>query len=293
MSVFVVVIILISTFAHAGWNLLARNQRDDESFFSRMLLIIVAVGFLPAVSSEILVRSITLKAWLCVLGSGLFCGFYYFYLARSYKSLDFTTVYPIVRSLPILLIALGDVLRGRYPTPIGWLGMLLVTSGCFFAPLNSIRDFAIIRKYFNKKILWMSFAAVGTVGYTLLDKIASEVVKRGPATAARYGYMFFLISWLSYNMFHSIFKEEKESLDLIGWKIPFFASLLNFGAYWLVLWAFQLTRYASYITAFRQFSIVIGVILAFTIYKEKGLFVRLTGTFLITSGLVLIVLWGS
>ncbi len=50
---------------------------------------------------------------------------------------------------------------------------------------------------------------------------------------------------------------------------------------------------ASYIVAFRQFSIVIGTVLAFAIYKERGLIVRLAGISLLTSGLVIIGLWGN
>jgi drug/metabolite transporter (DMT)-like permease len=37
---------------------------------------------------------------------------------------------------------------------------------------------------------------------------------------------------------------------------------------------------------------VIGAILAFIIFKEQGLRVRLSGAALITSGLLLIALWG-
>jgi len=60
-----------------------------------------------------------------------------------------------------------------------------------------------------------------------------------------------------------------------------------------VLWAYQLCQHASYILAFRQTSIVIGVILAFVIYKEQGRAIRLAGTFVLASGLVLISLWGG
>jgi len=70
------------------------------------------------------------------------------------------------------------------------------------------------------------------------------------------------------------------------------AAVLSFGAYWLILWAYQLSPYASYIVAFRQFSIVIGAVLAFVIYKEKGIAIRLTGASLITTGLLVIALWG-
>ena len=67
----------------------------------------------------------------------------------------------------------------------------------------------------------------------------------------------------------------------------------NFGAYWLVLWAYQLAQRAGYVVAFRQFSIVIGVALAFAVFREKGFAVRLTGALLITVGLVLIALRGT
>ena len=68
---------------------------------------------------------------------------------------------------------------------------------------------------------------------------------------------------------------------------------MTFTAYWLILWTYQLTQRASYVVAFRQFSIVIGVVVAFLVYHEKGVAVRLTGTLLLTIGLVLIALWGS
>ena len=44
--------------------------------------------------------------------------------------------------------------------------------------------------------------------------------------------------------------------------------------------------------SFRQFSIVIGSLLAFLIYKEQGIGVRLSGALLITSGLIMIGVWG-
>lgn len=277
---------------HAGWNLLARRQRAEAAFFNRMLAAGAIVGFLPAVLSEILTHSITLKAWICVVGSGFCCGMYFCFLARAYRSSDFTMVYPGIRSLPVLFVAVGDILRGRYLSPIGWLGIVLTASGCFLVPLHSIRDFAL-RRYINRTSFQMLLAATGTVGYTLLDKIASEAVSQGPATAARYGYMFFLISWGSYSVFSRMFSPSKQDSSLVGWKSPVLAACLCFGAYWLVLWAYQLSQHASYVVAFRQFSIIIGAILGFVIYKERGVAVRLTGSFLLTCGLILIALSGG
>jgi drug/metabolite transporter (DMT)-like permease len=292
MNPYVITLILISTVMHAGWNLLARYQRSEARFFSRMLTVVVLVGFVPGILSEAFSHSLNSTAWVCVLGSGSFCALYFFCLARAYSASDFTTVYPVARAMPVFLVGLGDVARGIYPTAIGWIGMLLVIAGCFLAPLTSFRDFRA-RSYLNRTSVYMLLTAVGTVGYTLLDKIASELVVQGPATAARYGYLYFLISFVAYRVLLRIFRREGQESHAVGWRFPFYAAFLTFGAYWLILWAYQLSRYASYVVAFRQFSIVIGVILGFAIYKEQGLVVRAVGTFMITLGLVLVGLWGG
>jgi drug/metabolite transporter (DMT)-like permease len=294
-------IVLISTVMHASWNLMARYDRSEGVFYNRMLITMIILGFIPAVWSEYLTRSLTPLAWWCVLGSGISAGLYLFFLARAFEASDFTIVYPVARSLPVIFVAIIDVLRGRYLTPAGWAGIFLVAFGCSLVPLQSFSDFAW-RKYFNTATLWMLLAAFGTVGYTFLDKIAAEVVQQGPDTAARYGYMYFAISYAPYVLFSRLFKPvssqegsspiHKPPAKELGWKLAIPAAILSFAAYWLILWAYQLSPYASYIIAFRQFSIVIGAIFAFVIYKEKGVQVRLTGALLITSGLILIAGWG-
>lgn len=177
MAPLVILIVLCSTFMHAGWNLLARYERSESIFYGKMLMVIAIIGLVPAVWSEIVTRSITLKAWVCVVGSAISAAVYLFALARAFESLDFTVVYPVARSLPVIFVAIIDVLRGRYLTGIGWLGILLVASGCSLVPLRSFGEFAL-RRYLNRASVWMLLAALGTVGYTLLDKVAAEVVQR-------------------------------------------------------------------------------------------------------------------
>lgn len=315
MNPLAVALVLGSCSMHAGWNLLARAGRREGAFIGRMLLIAVAAGLVPAVTAEALCGVISGTTWLYVLGSGACCGVYYFALARAYGSSDFTVVYPVARSLPVLFVAIGDVARHRWPAPLGWVGMVLVVGGCFLAPLHSFRDVSL-RHYWHRGSLWMLLTAAGTVGYTLLDKLAAEVVSAGPGSAAVYGYFFFLFSWAAYGGLNGIGRllggrgpgggrcprpaaapsetpaVRDAAIPSAAWRL-LLAAALNFGAYWLVLWAYQLGRRASYIVALRQFSIVLGVVAAFTIYREKGLAVRLTGTVLITIGLVLIAVWGG
>ena len=287
-----VALVLASTFMHAGWNLLARRYpMDCGVFFSRMLLVVLAVGLVPMALSEVWARSLAPGAWLCVMGSGSCCGFYFFCLARSYGAADFTTVYPVARAVPVCLVGFGDVIWGRYLSGLGWLGIVLVVTGCMLAPLRSFGDFHL-RAYWNRRIVWILLTALATAAYSLLDKWAAQMVDQGPATAARYGYVYFLVGAAVYAALVRRFASRRHVPASLGWFRPAVAAGMAFGAYWLVLWAYQLSGNASYVVAFRQFSVVIGVILAFTLYKEQGLGVRLAGTGLIAAGLFVIGLWG-
>ena len=277
---------------HAAWNLLARHRRSEAQFIWQMLFVTAAVGLLPGIVSELYVRSMNSRAWLCVVGSGICCGVYFFGLVRAYGSSDFTVVYPVARSLPVLLVAVGDLLRGRPISPAGWIGMSLVVAGCVLIPHTSFRELRLTR-YWDKSLLWMLLAAVGTVGFTLLDKVASETVRQGPGTAGRYGCFFFLFTFLVFAALIRAFRTTTRNPAPTARALVAAATVLNFLGYWLVLWAYQLSESAGYIIAFRQMSVVIGVIAAFLIYKERGVAVRLIGILVISAGLVLISLCGG
>jgi uncharacterized membrane protein len=262
------------------------------AFFVRMLTIIIIAGFLPVAISESMTKSLSAKAWLCLAGSGFCGGLYLYSLATAYNSADFTIVYPAARALPVLFVGLGDVVRGRFLTLPGWLGLTLIVAGCVLTPHHSFREFSF-RRYFHRSILWILLAALGTTGYSLLDKVASEVVLTGPATAGRYCYVFFLFSGVILMLLRWITISSGCKTCSVGWREPAMGAICFFGSYWLVLWAYQLGRHASYVVAFRQFSIVIGVVIAFVIYKERGMVVRILAAVLITIGLILVGLLGN
>lgn len=138
MSLTVIAIVITSTFMHAGWNIIARYDRSEEAFYNQMLVVMIVAGFIPAAISEYLTRSIPPVAWAFVFGSGTSAAIYLFSLARAFSKSDFTVVYPVARSIPVLFIALIDVLRSRNLTSAGWAGILLVAAGCVLVPLRTI-----------------------------------------------------------------------------------------------------------------------------------------------------------
>ncbi len=312
MSTTVIAVVIASTFMHATWNLLVRGHDDKQTMVFRMLVVIVVGGLVPAAVSEYFARSMTWQMWVWGAVGGLANGLYYIFLARSLATTDFATAFPIIRALPVVLIALGDVARGHPLTQLGWLAIALVTAGCVLAPLRHFGDFSL-KHYWRHSSVWILLAAAMIVGYTLPDKIAMELVKEGGgqlslAAGARYQYFHLVFSFLTVAVAgRGLRRAEKVAIrakaDAAGeapatpnflhrWRLPATAAALNFAGYFMVLSCYQIVAHASYVNAMRQFSSVIGVILAFVIFKEGGRAVRLTGAVLIVAGIIVIKLSG-
>ena len=291
MPVLPVGLILLSAFMHAGWNLLVRDQRAGEIFL-RMTGIITALGILPAIAAEFLGEPLPARIWVYMFLGALFQGSYFFTLSRGYRSGDFTVVYPLGRALPVLMVAGTDVIRGRPPNAIGWLGLALVAVASMVAPLRSLRAISWAR-YWNRNTFWIVLTALTVVGYTVVDKRGSELLTPGALTAARYALFEMGFSFL---VFAAILKTLRQPMGnepgRRAWLTAGFAGLLLYAAYWLVLWSYQLTDRASYIIALRQFSIVLGVIPGVLIFREGASALRISAAALITLGIVLIILGG-
>jgi drug/metabolite transporter (DMT)-like permease len=302
MSFAVVALAIGSAFVQPMWNLLARGQRDRETMFLRMLIIIASVGLVPVVVGEYLYTQMTPTAWWCAAAAGFFGGMYYFFLGHSYNKTDFTTAYPVIRALPVMLIALADVARGNFIPWQGWLAIAMVAMGCLLSTLTRFREFSF-KRFFHHSFALILTAAIGTVGYTIFDKIASESIRAAGATglgglagALKYQWAMLTAALVAFVGFQCFFfpGHRKELLaqggPKSGWVIPAAVAALVFLGYGMILWAFQLDERMAYISSMRQFSIVIGVVLAFAVFHEKGFFVRTTGALLITGGVVLIAL---
>ncbi len=295
MSLTAISIVLISAVMHATWNLLVRSGRSELRFIRRMLSSAALIGLAPAIVCEFWLGGLGWSIWLLAGASGVCCGVYFLGLGNGYEQSDFTIVYPVARALPVLMLAAADTLIGRPPSAAGWAGMVLVVIGCLFAPLTSLADLRL-RTYRDGAIVWMALAACGTVGYSLLDKTAAERLQAagltGPGASIRYTYYFFAVAAVVYAAFLRLNRKSVTDTQPIGLVRPTLAGLINLAAYSLIVWAMQLTNQVSYIVACRQFSIVVGVMLAFVIFKERGRGIRSAAAVLITAGLVLISLGG-
>jgi drug/metabolite transporter (DMT)-like permease len=283
MSPFVVALVLLSAVMHASWNLLARRYRTGEIFL-HILLVIASVGVPTAVVLELSAEPVFSIVWRILLISAVFQAVYFWGVTHAYRSGDFTIVYPLSRSLPVLFIAFADLLRGHTPSALGWAGIVLVTAGCIIIPLQSPRNIGLAR-YLNRTILWVLVTAGAIVGYTIFDSIANLALQGGAASALRYNVYETSLSLIGYV---AILKVEGRQVahphGWRGWRFPVLAAVLVFGSYSLILWAYQLTPFASYVSAMRQVSIVIGAIVGTLLFREPAPALRISAALVILAG---------
>jgi drug/metabolite transporter (DMT)-like permease len=292
MTPFAIFLIAVSAIMHASWNLLTRSQRAEHTFLLRMLTGIGCIGAIQIVITETVFPLLPVGAYICGAISGVFCGLYFLGLARAYGRADFTQVYPMARALPVLLVGLGDVAFARYPSAFGWIGMLAVIAGCVILPMGDKMRFSL-KQYLNKSNLWIMLAAIGTTAYSLIDKGATAILPAGPLHAARYGSIFFCSAAITYALtIRLIGNHDCELRKTLKWKRPLIASVLNYGAYLMILWAYQIVHHAGYVVALRQVSILIGAIAGICWFRERGGALRIFAAGLIVLGLVLIAILG-
>ncbi len=282
-----VAIVFVSAVLHASWNLAAHSHRSNRAFFLQLSMAGAAIGALPALVLTLTRPPVPPEVWGLLAVTGGCQALYYFGLTMGYRHGEFSVVYPVARALPVLILALIDLARGRAPTPAGWLGLLIVFAGCMLAPQVSLRGFSL-RRYWNRATVWIAVTALGMVGYTTLDKLAAERMPAGPLSALHYGALEYIVVLPYLWAMLRVSERGAGAIQLDRWKWPALAAAFMVTAYWLVLWAYQLAPQSSYVVALRQMSLVIGTVAAVALFREPGAKLRIAAAALITAGVFVI-----
>ncbi len=299
MELTAIILVIISAFFHAGWNLAGKRQHPSAGFFllasssSMLLLSPVALFYLSAW------KSIPAPIWGMFVLTGLFQSGYYASLAGAYRSGDMSVAYPLARSSPLIVVTVVAVFLGRGDqiSLQCLVGIFLVVGGCFILPMRHFRDFRL-KNYFNKCCFLALLAAVGTSGYSIIDDEALRQLRSLPdAPFNRFAlpafYLFFM------GLFSSIFlstfvlinsKERNQFKEVTRFTLRraiLIGVCINV-TYFLVLASMEFAQNISYIVAFRQLSIPLGAICGVFILKEPAHRPKFAGVFTIFVGLVLV-----
>ncbi len=300
MTATAIVLITLSVFAHAGWNLLGKRQPAVAYFF-------LATGASTLILIPLLWYDRTLLAWAspaiwALVGvTGLFQAIYFSGLAGAYRHGDMSLAYPLLRALPVLLITAISFLLGRGDqiTPLGLMGILTVAAGCLILPLKSFRAIRL-QDYLALCCLLALVAAFGTTGYTLVDDEALRRLRQSlfwmPAPPVTLFYIALQTTstslWLA--LFTLFLPSERERLSKLwrnGRGQAALTGLVITGAYGLVLASMAYVSNVSYVAAFRQMSIPLGALLGIWLLKESPYRPKIIGVGVVSAGLALVALF--
>ena len=121
MSLLALVLVLIGSLAHAGWNLLLKRSENKEVFVWSLL---VAGSLLLAPLGAVLIwlYPITTPGYWLVLATIVVHVYYFVLLGRGYARGDLSLVYPIARGIGPMLVPVLAVLTlgSTLPGPPCW-----------------------------------------------------------------------------------------------------------------------------------------------------------------------------
>ncbi|ELK3678760.1 multidrug transporter [Vibrio fluvialis] len=297
MDVLAIGLVVFSAVLHAGWNILGKSHAGSGVAFTMaaslsacLLLTPYLIWYLVTVGWA----TLPMAFWGLLLISGLAQMVYLVGLIVAYKHADVGVIYPIARALPVMMVGALSMLLGHTLTQFQWLGFVLITLGCMLVPLTGFRQFTQ-RSYFNVGVLWALVAALGTTGYSVIDKEALLLLTQaaGDVLGNSYSAIFYLgvqfwamvlpvILWC-------VVTGNRQELQR-AWKIRKAAStagVMMASTYGLVLFAMTMTDNVSLVVALRQISIVMGLLMGVWFLAEKWHYTRGAGVVLILSGIVL------
>lgn len=296
MTLFAFVLVFASVFLHVAWNFISKSTKPSLAFYMLMSGTAALIWLPFFLTSDLRLSSLPLYFFLFYLGSVASEVMYVAGLAYAYRRGDISLVYPLVRAIPVLLVAAVTILfgLGRTPGRLALLGMLIITLGCILMPLKRFRDFKR-SNYMNWIIIFILLGAVGTTGYTILDSSAMALIRQTMErnnVSDLLAYLFMVEAGLTVGqMFFvvSIRREREEFRRLFLHSVsPVLAGICSSCAYGLILFAMAYVTNVSYIQAFRQMSLPLGFFAGILILKESHSTPKVFGIVLIVLGLIMV-----
>ncbi len=297
MSPTALALVLVSVCMHAGWNVLGKRNAPSLGSFA------LAYGAGGVALLPLLVLGPSLTAlpgafwgWLVLSG---FCQMLYMGgLAWAYARGEVSVLYPIARALPVVMVPLVSIawLGNRGLGLWDGVGMLLIMLGALGLPLSR-PEARRLASYLSPAMGFALLAAVGTVGYSLIDKQALGVMQGAGHSSLTAGAVFMVLQALMTLLWAlpllAVLPAERRRLSALrqqGLTMLVATGLMMTCTYGLVLMAMALTDEVSYVVALRQLSIPVGVLMGVLWLKEPASSAKTLSTLVMLLGLLIVAL---
>ena len=179
----------------------------------------------------------------------------------------------------------------------------MIVVGCLFIPLPSFRDLKL-SNYQNRTTAFALLAAFSTAGYSLVDNHATELMRglsdaTGTALASPWqvslAYVALQSAFSAIWMIWFVLSTQTQrrtfrQMCAKQWRIGLLTGVLMLGTYALVILSMAFVSNVSYVVAFRQLSIPLGVLFAVIGLGESLKLPKIVGVFITFIGLIAVAL---
>ena len=279
MSIFIITIVLISTFIHALWNFLIKKSNYPYEYI-QLLAIFSGLIAVPFSIYFIFVEDLTYTGILLSFLSGFIHIFYFYFLGKAYQTGQLSYVYPISRGTSVALVPIiGTLLLNDQIGIYSIFGILIVFFGIFFLSINDL--LSINKKNIKNVLIPLLIGATITI-YTIVDSIAVTLIN--PiimfSISSFFGGLFSIILFdRRINHFGIIIKKNILFILII--------SSMSAIGYPMILYAYKYSL-VSLVAPLREVSTVYAAILGILFLNETYSKTKILGISLIVIGAILI-----
>ena len=253
----VVLLVLLGACLHATWNALVKSG-SDKQLDSTMVALgaaaasICALPFVPLPHAE---------SWPFIIASVCIHFTYYQLVGAAYKYGDIGLVYPLMRGVAPLIVALSTgLMLGETLTPVMYLGILTISAGVLALALDA-------RGGSGKAVVVALMNAVVISLYTYVDGIGAR------AAGDPIAYTLWICILPPVPLFAYAFATRGTGPVIRhvrkSWKRGLFGGAGSVASYGLALYAMTKAPIAA-VAALRETSILFALLISVFIHTEKA-----------------------
>lgn len=253
----IVLAVLFGALLHAVWNTMVK--RGGDPLVDLALLTVGASALAAPLLPFVPVPSAA--AWPFLLASNLIHVGYYATLVGTYRHVDLSVGYPLMRgTAPLLVTLAGVLLLGEQPTSSTWAGILLISLGVASLALPGGRSAP------NGRALLFALANAALIAaYTLVDAAGARV------SGAALGYVLwmFFLEGLPFALF-VWWRRGSSILDAAAarWKAGLAGGACSALSYGIAVWAMTQAPVGA-VSALRETSVVFALCIGAWLLGER------------------------
>lgn len=253
MSLVVFLSVLAAAVLHAGWNAVVKAA-DDKATATRFVAI--GAGFVGLLAVPFLgVPAPAALPWLA--GSVALQVAYFLLLARAYRLADLTVVYPVMRGLaPVLVAVVAGLAFGERLDGVARLGIVVIALG--------LLGLVVGRRLDGRGLVAAVATAAVIAGYTVLDGIGVRL-SGAPLAYAAWEAVLTAVPFLLREVFGAppVLGRHRPA----AWAFGLFGGLATTVSWVIALWAMTRAPIAL-VAALRETSIVFALLIGRVFFAE-------------------------